>query len=315
MTMMMRIPLSNPLQRATFRLTYPKAHTRTFTILNNQALSGHNKWSTIKHDKMKNDSARNKLINRYANQIAVAVRLKDPRLNALIESATKANVPKKVIDNAIKKASQTGAAGDGTLNLYEGMGPGGVAIIIEAVTDNKNRTVGLVRSYFNKANLNLLSVGSALHYFDKVGRILFSVDEAEHIKEDEVFDKLLEVDGIKDFEKLDEGVEQGLDGENERGEEKGSAQTNHDTVSDTKADSNGSRYVVITEPTLTNKVAIELRDKQGFVIEETSIIYSPKEEMRVDLSQDETIRESFDKFLRGLRDIDDVVNVYSNEVR
>ncbi|CAB4256769.1 similar to Saccharomyces cerevisiae YGR021W Putative protein of unknown function [Maudiozyma barnettii] len=252
--------------------------------------SGHNKWSTIKHDKMKNDSAKNKVINKYVNQIMVAIKLKDTRLQAIIDTAMKGNVPKKVIDNAIKKASGAGAT-EGAINIYEGMGPGGVALIIETQTDNKNRTVALVRSHFTKSNLNLLSMGSSMHYFDKVGHIVVTYPQpegSEPVDEGTIFDKIIEVEGVEDFEKIEAPEDESA---------------------------TGPEYIILTEPSMTNKVAKELQDSYGFEVTEANIGYQPKSEMQVDLSQNEDIRNAFNRFIDGLREIDDVTEVYSNETQ
>lgn len=137
---------------------------RNFSTLNSRLLSGHNKWSSIKHDKAKNDVERNKLFSKFAQRISLAVKMggnADPNLNlrlaTAIELASKNNVTKKVIENAIKKGSGNGQTyGKNGTNMetcvYEGMGPGGIALVVEALTDNKNRTIGLVRSTFTKAS-------------------------------------------------------------------------------------------------------------------------------------------------------------------
>ena len=233
---------------------------------------------------MKNDSAKNKMINKYVNQIMVAIKLKDTRLQTVIDTAIKNNVPKKVIDNAIKKANGS-TNNDGAINIYEGMGPGGVSLIVETQTDNRNRTVALVRSHFTKAGLNLLSMGSSMHYFDKVGKIIAMYPD-KTLDEDLILDKIIEVDGVKDFEKIDE----------------------NDDIEDT-----GPHFSILTEPSLTNKVAKELQDIQGFEIIEANIGYEPKPEMLVNLTENEDIKTSFNKFIEGLQEIDDVTEIYSNE--
>lgn len=260
-------------------------------------LSGHNKWSTIKHDKMKNDSVKNKMINKYVNQIMVAIKLKDTRLQTIIDTAMKDNVPKKVIDNAIKKANGS-SNNEGAINIYEGMGPGGVALIVETQTDNRNRTVALVRSHFTKAGLNLLSIGSSMHYFDKVGKIIAMYPD-KSMDEDLILDKIIEVDGVKDFEKIEEEQEE--------------SQEPSSTSQDETTDVTGPQFSILTEPAMTNKVAKELQDTQGFEIIEANIGYEPKSEMLVDLTGNEDIKASFNKFIEGLREVDDVTEIYSNE--
>lgn len=238
---------------------------------------------------MKNDSAKNKMINKYVNQIMVAIKLKDSRLQTIIDTAMKDNVPKKVVDNAIKKANGS-SNNEGAINIYEGMGPGGVALIVETQTDNRNRTVALVRSHFTKSGLNLLSMGSSMHYFDKVGKIIAMYPD-RNLDEDLILDKIIEVNGVKDFEKI---AEQELQPEE-------------------MTEETGSQFSILTEPSMTNKVAKELQDTQGFEIIEANIGYEPKSEMLVNLTGNDDIKTSFNKFIEGLREIDDVTEIYSNE--
>lgn len=278
------------------RIPYLCRYLYTRPILN----SGHNKWSTIKHDKMKNDSQKNLLSNKYSNQITIAVKLKDPQLQTLLDKAAKNNVPKKVIENAIKKGQGISLNGNGanmTMNLYEGVGPQGCSVIIESMTDNKNRTVALVRGQFNKFGYNMTSNGSCLHYFDKVGVVRVSRDipddtttEGERIieplSEEEVMDKVIEIDGIIDVKRAPSST-----GENE-------------------GDDESVNINLITEPADTNKIALKVREL-GYSIESTGIEYMPKEENIISIDSAET-QESYKKFVNGLETLDDVVKVYTN---
>ena len=241
---------------------------------------------------MKNDSAKNRLINGYVGQIMVAVKLKDPRLQSLIDTAMNNNVPKKVIDNALQKANSAGSS-EGSTNIYEGMGPGGVAIVVETQTDNKNRTVALVRAQFTKSGHNLLAMGGCMHYFDKVGRILVAVPSGEDagetptISPDAVLDILLEIDGVRDF-----------------------SENVADPEADSEADTDGPSYTVLTEPSLTNKVALAVQDK-GLEVRDTAIGYEPNPDTAVELAEE--TRQSLHKLVQALEEIDEVSAVYTNE--
>ena len=256
------------------------------------ALSGHNKWSTIKHDKMKNDSARNKVINKYVGQITVAAKLRDPRLQSLIDSAMRDNVPKKVIDNALQKAAGSGEA-EGSTNIYEGMGPGGVAVVVEAQTDNRNRTVALVRAQFTKAGHNLLPMGGCMHYFDRVGRVLVAAGP-----DIDVFDVLLGIDGVTDFSEVqeDDGAAEGAIAESQ--DEESSPQL----------------YTVLTAPAQTNSVALAIQDA-GLEVRDTAIGYEPKASTAVDLAAAPLAdtRTALHRLVAALEATDDVTAVYTNE--
>ena len=142
-------------------------------------MAGHSQFKNIMHKKGKQDAIRSKLFSKLAREITVAAKLglPDPGMNARLRAAVIAaraeNMPKDNIDRAIKKAS----AGD-TENYdevrYEGYGPGGVAVIVEALTDNRNRTAGEVRSYFTKAGGSLAETGAVSFMFDRVGLIIFA---------------------------------------------------------------------------------------------------------------------------------------------
>ena len=151
-------------------------------------MSGHSKWSTIKHKKGRTDAARSKIFSKLSKEITVAAKMgmpdpdMNPRLRLAVKAAKAASVPKDVIDRAIKK-SQMGDAGDYTEIRYEGYGVNGIAIIVEALTDNLNRTASNVRSYFSKCGGNLGQTGSVSHGFDRVGEISYpaSVGTADEV--------------------------------------------------------------------------------------------------------------------------------------
>jgi YebC/PmpR family DNA-binding regulatory protein len=141
-------------------------------------MAGHSKWANIQHRKGKQDKLRSKMFSKLAKEITVAAKMgmpdvdMNPRLRLAVKAAKAVSMPKDVIDRAIKK-SQMGDGADYTEIRYEGYGAGGIAIIVEALTDNLNRTASNVRSYFSKAGGNLGTTGSVSHSFDRVGEISY----------------------------------------------------------------------------------------------------------------------------------------------
>ena len=141
-------------------------------------MSGHSKWSTIKHRKGRADAIRSKSFSKLSKEITVAAKMgmpdpdMNPRLRLAIKAAKGQSMSKDVIDRAIKK-SQMGDAADYVEIRYEGYGVNGIAIIVEALTDNLNRTASNVRSYFSKCGGNLGQTGSVSHSFDRVGEISY----------------------------------------------------------------------------------------------------------------------------------------------
>jgi YebC/PmpR family DNA-binding regulatory protein len=141
-------------------------------------MAGHSQFKNIMHKKGKQDALRSKLFSKLAREITVAAKmgLPDPAMNARLRAAVidarAENMPKDNIDRAIKKAS--GSDGENYDEVrYEGYAPGGVAVIVEALTDNRNRTAGDVRSSFTKAGGALAETGAVSFMFDRVGLILF----------------------------------------------------------------------------------------------------------------------------------------------
>jgi YebC/PmpR family DNA-binding regulatory protein len=141
-------------------------------------MAGHSKWANIQHRKGKADAARSKMFSKMSKEITVAAKMgmpdpdMNPRLRLAVKAAKAASMPKDVIDRAIKK-SQMGDAADYTEIRYEGYGANGIAIIVEALTDNLNRTASNVRSYFTKCGGNMGQTGSVAHSFDRVGEISY----------------------------------------------------------------------------------------------------------------------------------------------
>ena len=163
-------------------------------------MSGHSKFANIKHKKEKNDAAKGKIFTIIGREIAVAVKEGGPdpannfKLAQVITKAKANNMPNDTIDRGIKKA-----AGDlGSVNYeyvtYEGYGPSGIAIIVDALTDNKNRTAANVRSAFTKGQGNIGTPGCVSFMFDKKGQILIDKEEYEADSDELMMQVLPEAD-------------------------------------------------------------------------------------------------------------------------
>lgn len=169
-------------------------------------MAGHSKWANIQHRKGKQDKLRSKLFSKLAKEITVAAKMgdpdpdKNPRLRLAVKAGKAVSMPKDVIDRAIKK-SIGGDAADYTELRYEGYGPEGIAIIVETMTDNLNRTASNVRSYFTKHGGNLGTTNSVSFMFDRVGEITYPASAGDA---DTVMMAALEA-GADDVESDDEG--------------------------------------------------------------------------------------------------------------
>ena len=165
-------------------------------------MSGHSKWANIKHKKEKTDAQRAKVFTKIGKEITIAVKEGggDPNSNAklrdLIQKAKSNNVPNDNIERTIKKAM--GGTGENYEEVvYEGYGPAGVAVIVEATTDNRNRTAGNIRSYFSKYHGNMGQTGCVSFMFEEKGVIIIA-DEDGEIEEDKLMETALEA-GAEDF--------------------------------------------------------------------------------------------------------------------
>lgn len=171
-------------------------------------MAGHSQFKNIMHKKGKQDAIRSKLFSKLAREITVAAKmgLPDPAMNARLRAAVLAaraeNMPKDNIERAIKKASGADAETYDEVR-YEGYAPGGVAVIVEALTDNRNRTAGEVRSYFTKAGGALAETGAVAFMFDHVGLIEF---DAKAASEDAMLEAALDA-GAEDVVSNEDGHE------------------------------------------------------------------------------------------------------------
>ena len=237
-------------------------------------MSGHNKWSTIKHKKGAADAKRGKIFTRILKEMTVAARMGggdpngNPRLRAAVAEAKANNMPKDNIERAIKRG--TGELEGATYEeiTYEGYGPGGVAVIVEALTDNTNRTTPEIRHMFEKQGGNLGTPGSVRFQFDKKG--YFAVEKSA-VSED----KLMEI-----------ALEAGAD----------------DLQSD-----DPETYDVYTAPENFEPVRQAL-EKAGIATVEAKLGMIPQNYVTLDESKSRSVM----KLLENLDDHDDVQNVWSN---
>lgn len=236
-------------------------------------MSGHSKWSTIKHKKAKVDSQRAVVFQKYSRELIVSARLGGPdpagnfRLRTAIEKAKAAGLPNDNIKRAIEKGAGAGSGDNFEELTYEGYAAGGVAVFVEAMTDNRNRTAGDVRSYFTKYNGSLGANGCVGWMFDQKGVITYN--------EETDFDKLFE------------------------------AAINLDAEDVTEED---DQYKVITSVENFQSV-VEGLEQQGLKSESAELTRIPQNTIAVtDLKTADQILKLLDK----LEEHDDVQNVYAN---
>jgi YebC/PmpR family DNA-binding regulatory protein len=170
-------------------------------------MAGHSKWANIKHRKAGQDAKRGKVFTKMLREITVAVKTSgvdagsNPALRTAIDKALSANMRRDTIDNAIKKASGTLEGVNYESIRYEGYGPGGTAVIVDCLTDNRNRTVGEVRHAFSKSGGNLGTDGSVAYMFSKLGILSY----APSVDEDALMEAALEA-GAEDVTTFDDGA-------------------------------------------------------------------------------------------------------------
>ena len=242
-------------------------------------MAGHSKWKNIMHKKAKTDAQRAKVFTKIGKEMCMAVKeggadpVSNSKLKDLIAKAKSFNVPNDNIERIIKKAS-----GSDDINyektIYEGYGPSGVAVIVECMTDNRNRTSGDVKHYFDKYGGNLGATGCVTYLFNEKGII---VVDADGIDEDKFMEDTIEA-GAVDFSR-----EQGVN----EGEEV---------------------FEVFTEPNLLSSVGAAL-EKMGYKFLSSEVDKIPS--AYVSLESEEDISK-MEKLLEHLEDSDDVVNIWHN---
>lgn len=236
-------------------------------------MSGHSKWSTIKHKKAKEDAARGKKFTKVIKEITIAARdgggdiNANPRLRLLVDKAKEINMPQDNMLRAIKRGTgeMPGVAYESY--FYEGYGPGKYAVIIDMLTDNKNRAISTVRTFFGKHGGILGETGSVSWMFDKLGVIRILKDG---VSEDSLIEQLLAYD-VKDIYPEE------------------------------------TMFTITCEMSELDQVKHEL-EKQSYTIESAEIEYVAKNTISLDSSNEE---KAYD-FLQALEDLDDVQNVYTN---
>lgn len=174
-------------------------------------MSGHSKFANIKHKKEKNDAAKGKIFTIIGREIAVAVKEGGPdpnnnsRLRDVIAKAKANNMPNDTIDRGIKRAAGDANAVNYEHVTYEGYGPSGIAIIVEALTDNKNRTASNVRNAFTKGNGSLGTTGCVSYMFDQKGQIIIDREECD-MEADDLMMMALDA-GAEDFSEEEDSFE------------------------------------------------------------------------------------------------------------
>ncbi|MFL5894100.1 MAG: YebC/PmpR family DNA-binding transcriptional regulator [Thermoleophilaceae bacterium] len=236
-------------------------------------MSGHSKWSSIKHKKGAKDAKRGQIFTKLARAIQVAAREGGPdpagnaALQTAIDKAREASMPKDNIERAIQKGSGAGADAESFEAVtYEGYGPGGVAILVEALTDNRNRTSSDVRHLFNKHGGNLGEPGSVAWIFEKKGELVI---DAERYSEDELFPA---IDAGAEDVNLDENV-----------------------------------YEIVTDPAAFTQVKKALEDA-GVEFDSADLTMRPTTQVPVDESQATQVVRLID----ALEENDDVQAVHAN---
>ncbi len=241
-------------------------------------MSGHSKWNNIKRKKEKTDAQKAKVFTKIGREISVAVREGGPdpmnngKLRDLISKAKSANVPNDNIDRIIKKAAGEGDKNTYVDMIYEGYGPCGVAVIVEALTDNKNRTAGDLRHYFDKCGGNLGTNGCVSYLFSEKGVIVID-NEDEKYTEDQLMEDCMDA-GAEDFEINGEVVE-----------------------------------VTASSDTVEFRAVREALEAKGYTFVEADIQKIPSTYTAI---ADAEMQEKMQKLLDMLDDNDDVQNVYHN---
>ncbi len=243
-------------------------------------MSGHNKWSTIKRKKGANDAARAKVFTKIGREIAVAVKQGGPdpssnsKLKDCIAKANAANIPKDNIERAIKKAAGNTEADNYEEIVYEGYGPNGIAVVVETLTDNRNRTAGNVRHYFDKFGGNMGTSGCVGFLFERAGVLCVArIDEDDNDVDEEALMEAAIDAGASDFLTDDEDV-----------------------------------FEIRTNPNDLGMVRDAL-DEAGYKFETAEVQYVPSTFVKLD---DEESLKNMAKMVEYFEDDEDVQNIWHN---
>ncbi|MDH5719076.1 MAG: YebC/PmpR family DNA-binding transcriptional regulator [Spirochaetia bacterium] len=241
-------------------------------------MAGHSKWANIKHRKQAADAKRGKIFTRLAKEITVSAKLgggdenSNPRLRAAILKARESNVPKDNIERAVKKGTGELESDNYEELVYEGYAPGGIAIIIEVLTDKKTRTVPEIKNILSKAGGSMAESGSVSYLFDHKGVILI---KGENINEEELLEQVVEC-GAEDFEKDEENIY---------------------VIKSAKED-----FHAVLE------AFYKIIETKGWEILESELQYVPKTQIALDVDKGGAVM----KLIENLENHDDVQNVFSN---
>lgn len=237
-------------------------------------MSGHNKWSTIKHKKAKEDSKRGAIFTKIIKELTIATRLggkdieSNPRLRLAVDRAKESNMPKQNIEKAILKGAGELSGVSYEEVLYEGYGPYGIAMIIKTTTDNRQRTTSNIRHILGKHGGSLGEIGCVSWMFDNVGFISIQSDKSE----EEIYEVAIEL-GAKDV----------------------------------KFNNEDNTFEIVTEPKDLMSIKMELEQK-SFKVENAELILLPQTSIKLNKEQSQTMI----KLMDTLEEDDDVSNVYAN---
>lgn len=227
-------------------------------------MSGHSKWNNIKRKKEKTDAQKAKIFTKIGREMSIIVREGGPdpnanaRLRDCIAKAKANNVPNDNIERIIKKASGEAGGAEYESLVYEGYGPAGVAVIVETLTDNRNRTAADMRHYFDKNGGNLGQSGSVMYMFNRVGMLRI---EAEGLDEDKVMEDALEA-GAEDFTATDDLFEIAT-GPNDLGAVRDALDAKGYTFASAEVE-----YIASTDATLTDEESIQKMERLIDMLEE-----------------------------------------------
>ncbi|KAI8969236.1 transcriptional regulator TACO1-like protein [Mycotypha africana] len=257
--------------------------------LNQQRFAGHNKWSKVKHTKNAKDAKKSSMYSKIGLEITAAAKAggTDPitnnKLQAALNRAKSANMPKDTIENALKRALDKNKDSLEKVT-YECVGPGGIAMIVETLTDNKSRTVKEVKEVLNRVGGSVSSVG---YLFDKKGKVTFTAGQSGHSFE-QIMDHAIEC-GVEDIEEIPADEITAPEGETEG---------NTDNLIE-----------VICEFSELNNVSKALMDRCQYEVQEIGPVYIPNS--TVEVNDEETI-EAVEKTFERMENLADVVKIHTN---